>query len=453
MIFDCVPSALSTDLHELTTAISYLRRQMVGPATFTLWVRELPPDRGYLVWAGLADCLDHLESLRLTPDEVGDVAGMLGLTAADRARLRRLRFTGEVWAVPEGTVVTAGMPLLEITAPIAEAQLVETALLTLVTYQTAAATAAARCRLAAAHAQLLDVSMRRAAGLEAARQTSRATALAGWDATSNLAAVRAFGLAAGGTMGHAYVAAFPAEAEAFSAYAADFPDRTTFVVDTFDALDGVRAAIDVIRGRGLGDRAGIRLSGGDLRALAVQARGLLDGAGLPGVRILAGDGLDEHAIDALARSGAPIDAYGVGSAVARPPAPWTAYALTRYGERPIAAGSVLAGRTQVFRGADLHVHVGVRDEPAPAGTAPLLAPVLAGGRRLDPGDTVEGARRRCADDLARLTEAQRRLTDPEPLRATPTPELTRCVAAARHAARPGAPVDAAPLPDVAGVAG
>ena len=141
--------ALSTDLYELTMATSYLRRGMTGPATFSLFARQLPAERGFLVSAGLADCLDHLESLRFTADEVGYVGDVLGLTAADRNRLRRLRFTGDVWAVPEGGIVTANEPLLEVTAPIAEAQLVETALLNFMTFQTAVASKAARCRLAA----------------------------------------------------------------------------------------------------------------------------------------------------------------------------------------------------------------------------------------------------------------------------------------------------------------
>ncbi len=447
-----MPSALSTDLYELTMAVSYLRRQMTAPATFSLFVRDLPPQRGFLVAAGLADCLDHLESLKLTPDEVGDVAGMLGLTAADRARLRRLRFTGEVWAVPEGTVVTAGEPLLEVTAPIPEAQLVETALLNFVTFQTTVASKAARCRLAAPRAQLVDFGMRRTQSLDAARQVARATWIAGWDATSNVAAARAYGLPASGTMAHSYVEAFPSEEEAFRAFATDFPERTTLLVDTYDTREGVRTAIDVIRGAGLGDRAGLRLDSGDLGALAETARALLDAAGLPGVRIIASGSLDEFAVDALVRAGAPIDAYGIGTKVgvsADAPSLDTAYKLTQYGERPVFKRSIgkstLPGRKQVFRDPDMRDHVGLRDQPAPPGTTPLLRPVMVGGRRLDPADTLDAARRRCAADLERLAPARRRITDPSPEPVSLTPEL------AAYAVAAGAAVS--DVPAVARVAG
>ncbi len=271
--------ALSTDLYELTMATSHLRRGMTGPATFSLFARQLPAERGYLVSAGLADCLDHLESLRFTADEVAYVGGVLGLTAADRHQLRRLRFTGDVWAVPEGRIVTANEPLLEATAPIAEAQLVETALLNFMTFQTAVASKAARCRIAAPHAQLVDFSLRRTQSLQAGMQVARVTAIAGFDATSNVAAARAFGLTASGTMAHSYIEAFPHERDAFVAFAQDFPHRTTFLVDTYDTLDGVRSAAELIAQLGLGSESGIRLDSGDLGWLAVQSRAILDAAG------------------------------------------------------------------------------------------------------------------------------------------------------------------------------
>ena len=231
---------LSLDLYELTMATSYLRRGMTGPATFSLFARKLPAQRGSLVSAGLADCLDYLESFQFTSDEVGYVGDLLDLTAADQRRLRRLRFTGDVWAIPEGRVVAANEPLLEVTAPIAEAQLVETALLNFVTFQTAVASKAARCRIAAPHGQLVDFSLRRTQSLQAGMLVARVTAIAGFDATSNVAAARAFGLTASGTMAHSYVEAFPGERDAFVAFAEDFPQRTTFLVDTYDTLDGVR---------------------------------------------------------------------------------------------------------------------------------------------------------------------------------------------------------------------
>ena len=360
---------LSLDLYELTMATSYLRRGMTGPATFSLFARKLPAQRGFLVSAGLADCLDYLESFRFTADEVGYVGDLLGLTAADQRRLRRLRFTGDVWAVPEGRIVTENEPLLEVTAPIAEAQLVETTLLNFMTFQTAVASKAARCRIAAPRAQLVDFSLRRTQSLQAGLQVARVTAIAGFDATSNVAAARAFGLTASGTMAHSYIEAFPHERDAFAAFAQDFPQRTTFLVDTYDTLDGVRTAAELIAQFGLGPASGIRLDSGDLGWLAVQSRAILDAAGLPQVRIMASGGLDEYALHDLVRAGAPIDGYGVGTKIGvAADAPYldTAYKLVQYGERPVfklsPGKATLPGRKQVFRAPGLVDQVGLRDQ-------------------------------------------------------------------------------------------
>ena len=441
-----MPSALSTDLYELTMAVSYLRRGMRGPATFSLFARDLPAHRGFLVCAGLDDCLDHLESFRFTSDEVADVTDMLALTPADGEYLRRLCFTGDVWAIPEGTVVTAGEPLLEVTAPIAEAQLVETALLNFITFQTAVASKAARCRIAAPHAQLIDFSLRRTQSLQAGSQVARTTAIAGFDATSNTAAARRYGLTATGTMAHSYVQAFPSERAAFLAFASDFPGRTTFLVDTYDTLGGVRAVIAVIRQLSLGDHVGIRLDSGDLALLAVQSRALLDTAGLLGVRIFASGGLDEYALEAIVGAGAPIDGYGVGTKVGvSADAPYldTAYKLVEYEQRPVfklsAGKSTVPGRKQVFRGPGMVDQVGLRNQSPPVGTQPLLCQVMASGRRIDTGDSLAPARQRCAAGLAQLDEAQRRLRDPVPLVATLTAELYEYAAAAGAMPRATAP--------------
>lgn len=425
-----VSTALSTDFYELTMATSYLRRGMHGPATFSLFVRRLPPRRGFLVCAGLSDCLDFLEAFRFTAKDVAAVAELLPLTQSDRNRLRRLQFTGEVWAVPEGSVVTAGEPLLEVTAPIAESQLVETALLNFVSFQTNVATKAARCRLAAPHAKLVDFAMRRTQSLQAATQFARASAIAGFDATSNLLAARTYGLLASGTMAHSYVQAFPGEDEAFAAFASDFPDRATLLVDTYDTIEGVRVATTVIRSQGIDDRAAIRLDSGDLGHLAGQARGILDAAGLSRVTIVASGSLDEYALDDLVRAGAPIDAFGVGTKVgvaADTPYLDTAYKLVDYAGRPVfklsAGKATVPARKQIFRGAGLRDQVGLRDQAAPPGTRPLLRRVMTSGRRLTPDEPLSQLRSRCAEDLAQLSPAYRRIRDPEPLTAPVTPEL------------------------------
>ena len=304
---------LLTDLYELNMAASYLRRGMTGLATFSLFVRQLPADRGFLVAAGLEDCLRFLEEFSFTGGDPDYLRREQGYREDALRAFAGLRFTGEVWAVPEGRVVFAGEPLLEVTAPVAEAQLAETVLLNHVTFQTSVATKAARCVLAAGGAQLVDFSFRRTQGIDAGLSVARASAIAGFAATSNVEAARRFGLAAAGTMAHSFIEAFADEERAFTAFAEDFPGRTTFLVDTYDTGRGVRTAIEVARRLRLTGPVGVRLDSGDLAGLARSARRLLDEAGLPGARIFASGGLDEYAIAGLVAQQAPIDAYGVGT--------------------------------------------------------------------------------------------------------------------------------------------
>jgi nicotinate phosphoribosyltransferase len=413
---------LLTDLYELNMAAVYLRRGMRAPATFSLFVRHLPPDRGFLVAAGLADCLEFLARFGFSADDLDWLEANLGLDPATLEAFAELGFSGDVWAVPEGRVVFAGEPLLEVTAPIAEAQLVETALLNEITFQTAVASKAARCRLAAGGADLVDFAFRRTQGVDAAMAVARATAMVGFVATSNVEAARRFGLPAAGTMAHSFVEAFEDEGAAFRAFASEFPDRATFLVDTYDTLGGVRAAIEVIRGLGLRERLGIRIDSGDLAQLAVAARRLLDQVGLERVRIFASGGLDEHVIADLVARRAPIDAYGVGTKVGvSADAPYldTAYKLVAYGGRPVmklSPGKITApGPKQVFRGplteGDI---VGVRDEPMPAGHEPLLVPVMLGGQPTGAHGDLAAARARFEEDLGRLPGTARLLQDAQP---------------------------------------
>jgi len=304
--------ALAADLCELNMAASYLWRGMVGPATFSLLSAAFRP-AGRPDGHGLEDCLTFLERFHFDEDERARLGDTLGFNEPALDAFRRLRFTGEVWAVPEGRMVFAGEPLLGVTAPIAEAQLVEIVLLNQVTFHTAVASKAARCRIAAAGADLVDFAFRRTHGVDAAMAVARASAIVGFVATSNVEAARRFGLQAAGTMAHSFIEAFPDQRAAFRAFAEDYPGRCTFLVDTYDTLGGVRGAIDVIRQLGLRDQLGVRLDSGDLGALAVQTRRLLDQAGLGEVRIVASGSLDEFLIAELTARAAPIDAYGVGT--------------------------------------------------------------------------------------------------------------------------------------------
>ncbi len=415
-------SALITDLYELTMAASYLRRGMTRPATFSLFVRQLPASRGFLVAAGLAGCLRRLEDFAFDDADLEYLGGQ-GFDADALDAFRSLRFTGDVWAVPEGHVVFAGEPLLEVTAPLPEAQLVETVLVNQITYQTALATKAARCTVAAAgRAALVDFSLRRTHGTEAGMAAARAGGIAGFAGTSNVEAARRLGLAPVGTMAHSYVQAFDHERDAFVAFAEDFPDRTTFLVDTYDTIEGVRIALGVADELGLHGRLGVRIDSGDLLALSLEARRMLDAAGHPDVTIVASGGLDEHDVARLLDAGAPIDVFGVGTQVGTSgdaPSLDSAYKLVEYDGRPLLKLSPgkasRPGAKQVHRGEIAAGDVlATRAEPGPPGTVPLLVPVMAGGRRVAADEPVAVLRDRLAADLAALPDAARRLESPAP---------------------------------------
>ena len=414
--------ALLTDLYELNMAASYLRRGMNAPATFSLFVRRLPPSRGFLVAAGLEPCLAFLEGFGFEDGDLAYLRDELRFDADVLDAFRQVRFDGDVWAVPEGRIVFADEPILEITAPIAVAQLVETFLLNQITFQTTIASKAARCRIAARGRDLVDFSFRRTQGTDAAMAVARTTAMVGFAATSNVEAARRYGLRTAGTMAHSYIESFPTEADALRTFAQDFPDRTTFLVDTFDTANGVRTAIEVIRELGLSesDRLGVRLDSGDLDALSHEARAMLDGAGLPHVRIFASGGLDEMDVDRLVSAGAPIDAFGIGTRMGvSADAPYldSVYKLVDYDGRPVLKLSedkaTEPGCKQTFRGPEGDL-VGLRDEPAPGGSEPLLLPVMRDGRRTGPSRTLETARRLFEADLERIPGEAKRLVDPEP---------------------------------------
>jgi nicotinate phosphoribosyltransferase len=248
---------------------------------------------------------------------------------------------------------------------------------------------------------------------------ARVSSIVGFSATSNVEAARRFGLRVAGTMAHSYIESFDSEAEAFRTFARDFPGRTTFLVDTYDTLNGVRTAVEVIRELGLRDHLGIRLDSGDLDALSRESRAILDRAGLPDVRIFASGGLDELEVERLVRAGAPIDAFGVGTRMgvsADAPTLDSAYKLVEYDGRPmmkLSSNKASApGRKQVFRGPSGDT-IGLRDEPLPEGCEPLLVPVMSDGERTGPHRTLETARALFRADLERLPEPALRIERPE----------------------------------------
>jgi nicotinate phosphoribosyltransferase len=437
-----VPGALLTDLYELNMAASYLRHGMLAPATFSLFVRDLPPSRGFLVAAGAESCCEWLEQFGFEDEDLAYLAH-LGFDDGTLESFSTLRFTGEVMAVPEGRIIFANEPILEITAPLTEAQLVETYLLNQVSLHTMLATKAARCRLAAAgKIDLVEFGFRRTQGIEAGIAAARLSAMVGFSATSNVEAARRYGLVAAGTMAHSYIEAFENEVDAFSTFASDFPDQTTFLVDTYDTLAGVARVIKVIKSRDLAHHSGIRLDSGDLAELSVAARRLLDAAGLFDVRIFVSGGLDEYELARLVTAGAPVDAAGIGTHLGvSADAPYldSAYKLVAYNGRPVAKLSegkaTLPGPKQIFRGAHLQDEIGCRDEAAPAGAAPLLEQMMRSGRRLGLLDTLSAARVRFEADLRELPEAARRLTHPVAPISQITPRLSRLTEEVRATAR------------------
>ncbi|MBN0043649.1 nicotinate phosphoribosyltransferase [Streptomyces actuosus] len=441
--------ALTTDLYEVTMAMSYLREGMTAPATFSLFVRELPPDRGFLVAAGLESALAHLAALQVGPEDVDAFAAALHRPRRDLEPLLGLEFTGSVRAVPEGRVVLAGEPLLEVTAPLPQAQIVETYVLNVLSHQTAIASKAVRCVLAAAGHPVVDFSLRRTHGPQAGFQAARLGALTGFAGTSNVAAATALGTPAVGTMAHSYVEAFRTEEQAFRAFARAHPGPVTLLVDTYDTEEGVRTAARVLRDLDRGPGSAVRLDSGDLGALAERSRLLLDTAGLPDVRIVVSGGLDEFAVEDLVRSGAPVDTYAVGTRVGvSADAPYldSAYKMVEYDGRPVmklSSGKVTApGAKQVFRRRRCADVIGLADEPPPSDGVPLLETVMRDGQRTGASPTVDVCRQRLAADLDLLPPAARRIRAPRAPGATASARLGALTDRVRRDVAHGAAVSA-----------
>lgn len=427
------PGGLFADLYELTMAASYLEHGMLEPATFSLYARTLPPGRGFLVAAGLEQALDMLGGLRFSRPQL-DYLDSLGLFSPRFLDyLGGFRFTGDVRAMAEGTVFFATEPLLEVTAPLIEAQIVETMLLNVLHVNCLAASKAARCVLAARGRRLVDFGFRRTHGLDAALAAARASYIAGFAATSNLIAGHLYGIPVVGTMAHSYVMAVGDEAEAFRRFTETYRRGATLVIDTYDTLRGARLAAAVgqeLAARG-GQLRGVRLDSGDLLVLSREVRAALDRAGLRDVQIYASGGLDEFAIERLVSAGAPIDGFGVGTALgvsADAPALDLAYKLVEYAGRPCvklsAAKETLPGRKQVFRcisgGRFDRDIVALADEEPPRVDAalevrPLLGTVMRGGAATAPVP-LSAARERFAAELRALPREHARLREPAPYR-------------------------------------
>ncbi|MGD0075054.1 MAG: nicotinate phosphoribosyltransferase [Candidatus Binataceae bacterium] len=430
-------SALLTDLYELTMAASYFEHGFNDSACFSLAVRRLPPTRSYLVAAGLERLLEIVEDFHFDAAALEYLDSLKLFKAEFLHFLSTLRFTGEVWAMPEGTIFFGEEPLLEVRAPIIEAQLLETIAINQVGMASLIASKAARCVSVARGRRLIEFGMRRSQGADAGLIVARSSYLAGFDGTSNVLAGKRYGVPLYGTMAHSYVMAHEHERDAFVHFASTFPRLSTLLVDTYDTVEGVKNAAAValqLRDKGF-QLVGVRLDSGDLLDLSRRSRRILDDAGLRQVAIFASGNLNETKIDALLKAGAPIDAFGVGTELvvsADAPSLDIAYKLVEYKGVPrlkTSQGKLsLPGRKQIFRalneaGAPHGDIIGLCEEsadtvtrefkPAPAKVTALLSSHMKDGRRLMPRPSLSESRERFQAGFAKLEHAYKALDRPD----------------------------------------
>ena len=412
---------LLTDLYQLNMMAAYLYNGLTDTAVFELFSRKLPARRGFLMAAGLAQVLDFLEAITFAPGDVASIEGLGQFTDRFLTYLGSFRFTGDVDAMPEGTLFFADEPIIRVTAPLPEAQFVETRLVNLLHFQTVIASKAARMVLAAPGKGLVDYGLRRAHGAEAGMLAARASYLAGFSGTATVAAGVDFGIPVYGTMAHSFIQAHDDEMLAFEHFAHAHPQDLVLLIDTFDterAAKRVTTLAPRLLAQGI-TISGVRIDSGNLAEHAVRVRRILDEGGLRGVKIVASGGLDEDALRAFSQAGAPIDSYGIGTSLTTAsdaPALDCAYKLQEYSGQPRRKRSegkaTWPGRKQVWRRYDEQGHmigdvVSLADDRQ-QGEA-LLGPVMRGGRRVPALPDLAASRRHAQEQLTRLPEALARL--------------------------------------------
>ena len=415
---------LLTDLYQLTMAQSYFREQRMESATFSLYIRSYPPDRGYFVSAGLLDVLDYLENFSFDAAGLDYLAPQKFFSDDFLHYLGDLRFSGAVWAVPEGRIFFKDEPILEITAPIIEAQIVETFIINQIHLQTLIATKAARCVHAAAGRTVVDFALRRTHGIDAGMKVARTSYLAGCGGTSNVLAGSRYGIPIVGTMAHSFVMSFDREIDAFRAYVASFPDNAILLIDTYDTVAGARNAVQVAKEMAVHGKKliGVRIDSGDLAAQARAVRRIFDEANLPDCKIIGSGGLDEYELAELAAANVPFDSYGVGTKMGiSADAPWTdiSYKLVEYHDRPVLKLSTgkasWPGKKQLFRvrdgkGQAQRDLIGLRDEKLSDET--LLKEVMRDGRPSETYPSLGEIRRVFEADFASLEDSVKAIRQP-----------------------------------------
>ena len=426
--------ALLTDLYQLSMVQAYLDADMTETAVFEMFVRKLPKGRNFLLAAGLEQVLAHLEGLSFTQTEIAWFERAGGFNRRFLDYLAGFRFTGDVHALPEGTAFFPDEPIIRVTAPIMQAQMAETRVINLLNLETIIASKAARSVLAAPGKLLVDFGLRRAHGAEAGLLAARAAYLAGFGGSSTVLAGARFGIPVFGTMAHSFIQAHQTEREAFTHFAMSRPRDVTFLLDTYDTEAAARKLVELAPGltaRGVTIRS-VRLDSGDLAALAVAVRAILDAGGLPDVGIFASGGLDEREIARLLAAGAPIDGFGVGTALvvsSDAPALDCAYKLQEYAGQPrrkrSAGKATWPGRKQVYRsyGTDGRM---LRDVLTVEGDAqpgePLVVQVMAAGKRIGPPEPLAAMRARVRREIGRLPARLQGLEDsvePMPVEVAP----------------------------------
>lgn len=430
--------ALLTDLYQLTMAQTYFQSQRLDPATFSLFIRSYPPNRGYFVAAGLQDVLEFLEQFAV--DSTGiDYLHSRRLFADDFLDLLKgLKFTGDVWAIPEGRLAFKDEPFLEVTAPIIEAQIVETFIINQVNLQSLIATKAARCVHAAGGRAVVDFALRRAHGIDAGMKVARASYLAGFTGTSNVRAGQEYGIPIVGTMAHSFVSSFEQEMDAFRAFIASFPNNSILLIDTYDTLAGARKAVEIAKEMAANGQQlqGVRIDSGDLKKLAIEVRRIFDEAGLKSVKIIGSGGLDEFDLADFTVADVPYDSYGVGTKMGvSADAPWfdIAYKLVEYDERAVLKLSTgkasWPGKKQVFRMRDERGQlqkdvIALREENIP-GADPLLQKVMASGEVAVRCPTLEEIRDNFMGEFKRLSDPIKAIRNPASYPVEISPQLTK----------------------------
>lgn len=418
---DDAATPLLTDLYQLNMIQAYLDHGDTKTAVFEFFVRKLPPRRRFLLAAGLEQVLEFLEGFHFTTEEVEWLARSGRFSEGLIDALADLRFTGDVHAMPEGTVFFANEPILRVTAPLPQAQLVETRLINILHFQSLVASKAARMMLAARGKVLVDFGLRRAHGAEAGLMAARASYAAGFSGTATMLAEKMFGIPTFGTMAHSFIQAYDDEDLAFEHFAQSRPDNLTLLIDTYDTEAAARKVVALaprLRRQGISIRA-VRLDSGDMIALSKSVRKILDDGGLSDVHIFASGGLDEDSIAEMLAEGAPIDGFGVGTSLTTSsdiPALDCAYKLQEYAgqaRRKRSAGKATwPGRKQVWRkyGTDGRMIGDVLSLESDQQTGePLIQMVMQNGKRVGPPAALADIRARSARELAQLPEPLRRM--------------------------------------------